>query len=430
MTFPARLLEHILPPRTEFNTRIPATLVDRLLQLDADQIRHLWDPWKCQIDELPYLAWALSVDIWDTTWPEAKKRAVVASAFSDHKIKGTLGGIEKYLGYRDTAIDKAIVPPERCYGIIGLTDAQRAAYIASLPQIRIYPFLVLRDTPPKRAFMTGPAGFRTFYRADPGVGSDNAPPAFMQVSEGRNLYGRRATIQTPDGVEADVTLNDVTFNGQNTAEQVLVQFGESKRLFMNHGFFGKGFMQKSRAGSNIATVSLSQDAPSQFAALSGATVQDVRPQRVFQLRAAPKGRFFLGRDFLGASAPHMLQTDAPRQIYDQFALIDGENTPKLNKGRSFMGYARFGIAPYTAELRIEVPMNRPRWRLGVGRGQFLTGFMKQTDLTPLDNALTAIGQSRALSDTILVDTEIYRTVQLGDGLKLGSFKLGQQMRRT
>lgn len=430
MTFPARLLEHIVPPRTPFNTRIPATLVDRLLSLDSDQIRHLWDPWTCQIEELPYLAWALSVDIWDVDWPEAKKRLVVANAFSDHKRKGTLYAIEQYLGYRGASIDKAIVPPERCYGIIGLTDAQRAAYIASLPQIRIYPFLTLRTTPPKRAFMTGPVGYRTFYRTDPGLESNNAPPAFMQDSAGPQLYGRRATIQTPDGTETDVTLNDVTFNGQNTAEQILVQFGKSSRLFEGHGFFGNGFMQKSRASTNIATVQLSDDAPSQFAALSGATVQNVRPQRTYEIRQAPVGRFFMGRDFLGASKPHMLATNGPREIYDQFALIDDQNTPKLNKGRSFMGHARFGIAPYTAELRIEIPMNRPRWRMGVGRGQFLTGFIKQTDFTALDDALTAIGQAKSLRDTVLVDTEIYHTVQLGTGLKLGSFKLGQQIRRT
>ncbi|MCF1457744.1 MAG: phage tail protein I, partial [Shewanella sp.] len=45
-------------------------------------IATLWDPWACPLDALPWLAWALSVDRWRTSWGENTKRQVVASSLS------------------------------------------------------------------------------------------------------------------------------------------------------------------------------------------------------------------------------------------------------------------------------------------------------------------------------------------------------------
>ena len=52
-------------------------------------LRPLWNPDTCPVDLLPWLAWALSVDVWVPTWPEATKRAVVRNAVSTSRRKGT-----------------------------------------------------------------------------------------------------------------------------------------------------------------------------------------------------------------------------------------------------------------------------------------------------------------------------------------------------
>ncbi|WP_448309536.1 phage tail protein I [Pantoea sp. PGP6] len=65
-------------------------------------LRRLWNPWDCPVELLPYLAWAWSVDRWDTAWPESTKRAVVAASEYVHKHKGTIGSIRRVvepLGY-------------------------------------------------------------------------------------------------------------------------------------------------------------------------------------------------------------------------------------------------------------------------------------------------------------------------------------------
>ena len=57
----------------------------------------LWDPATCPLAVLPWLAWAFSVDVWDPTWPEATKRAVVAASLPVHRRKGTRAALERAL---------------------------------------------------------------------------------------------------------------------------------------------------------------------------------------------------------------------------------------------------------------------------------------------------------------------------------------------
>lgn len=418
------ILDGVMPKNATLWERVLGKNVDRLLELDADRIRHLWDPWKCDIDDLPYLAWALSVDIWDVDWPEAKKRAVTANAIRDHRRKGTLGGIETYLGYRDTIIRKAVQPPAKPFAVQGIKPGEREAWIAHLPQIRIYPYLTEREAPAHRGFLNGPGGHRSFL----GKGGERS---FVQASKGPSLYGRRATFQQEGSEEVEAQVEEQAVYGQAPSEVVRIGFGQSRRAFFGKTSMGHGFMQKSRASQRVVNVRLSPDAGSQFLASSGLQLQDVSPTRVNQIRVAPKPRAFMGRDFFGAKTPRMLTTQAPRLIYDRFALIvPGVDAP-IHHGHSFMGFARFGIEPFTAELRIELPMKRPTWRAGVGRRGFMSGFLKKADMTPLTNAREAIGQARGLTDTVLIDPENYRVVRLGDKPKLGSFKLGEiKPRRT
>jgi len=65
-------------------------------------LRQLWNPDTCPMPLLPYLAWAFSVDRWDTTWSDATKRGVVRSAFYVHQKKGTISALRRVvepLGY-------------------------------------------------------------------------------------------------------------------------------------------------------------------------------------------------------------------------------------------------------------------------------------------------------------------------------------------
>jgi len=65
-------------------------------------LRQLWNAQTCPVALLPYLAWAWSVDRWDSGWNEATKRSVVAASEYVHRHKGTIGSLRRIvepLGY-------------------------------------------------------------------------------------------------------------------------------------------------------------------------------------------------------------------------------------------------------------------------------------------------------------------------------------------
>ncbi len=65
-------------------------------------LRTLYNPDLCPLPLLPYLAWAFSVDRWDSKWPEAAKRTAIRSAYYIHSRKGTIGSLRRVvepLGY-------------------------------------------------------------------------------------------------------------------------------------------------------------------------------------------------------------------------------------------------------------------------------------------------------------------------------------------
>ncbi|MDH7641158.1 phage tail protein I [Sphingomonas oryzagri] len=60
-------------------------------------LRELWNPATMPIELLPWLAWALNVDRWDTDWTEAAKRQAVADAIPLQRKKGTVASVEAVL---------------------------------------------------------------------------------------------------------------------------------------------------------------------------------------------------------------------------------------------------------------------------------------------------------------------------------------------
>lgn len=65
-------------------------------------IRDLINPDRCPVALLPFLAWAVSVDRWDSRWSETAKRGAIRSSYYIHSRKGTIGALRRVvepLGY-------------------------------------------------------------------------------------------------------------------------------------------------------------------------------------------------------------------------------------------------------------------------------------------------------------------------------------------
>lgn len=52
-------------------------------------IRDTWNPDTCPPHLLAWLAWTLSVEVWDTAWEDFRKRAVIKAAVETARTKGT-----------------------------------------------------------------------------------------------------------------------------------------------------------------------------------------------------------------------------------------------------------------------------------------------------------------------------------------------------
>jgi phage tail P2-like protein len=98
--------DDLLPPNATSQERDISLAVNRLPDVP---IKTLWSPATCPEAQLPWLAWALSVDDWDATWPVETKREVVAASIDQHRKKGTVGALRRALqrlGY-EVEIDEA-----------------------------------------------------------------------------------------------------------------------------------------------------------------------------------------------------------------------------------------------------------------------------------------------------------------------------------
>jgi phage tail P2-like protein len=85
-------MNSLLPPNaTPQETAIEAATA-RIAEVPVPNAT-LWTPATCPAALLPWLAWALSVDEWDGTWPEARQRAVIAASIGVHRRKGTRGAV-------------------------------------------------------------------------------------------------------------------------------------------------------------------------------------------------------------------------------------------------------------------------------------------------------------------------------------------------
>lgn len=56
-------------------------------------VREVWNPDTSPADLLPWLARAVSIDVWDPEWTTEQKRAAIKASLGVHRKKGTIGAV-------------------------------------------------------------------------------------------------------------------------------------------------------------------------------------------------------------------------------------------------------------------------------------------------------------------------------------------------
>lgn len=123
---------------------INATPIERAIEQatvpsdNADAIRPAYRPGAIPETTLPWLAWAFDVPLWPSD--QAERRGIVADSWRLHRLRGTMGGLKAIAKYAGGEVVKAITPPAKSYVSPVLTRAERNAFVARYPQLRIYRF--------------------------------------------------------------------------------------------------------------------------------------------------------------------------------------------------------------------------------------------------------------------------------------------------
>lgn len=100
--------ETLLPPNATAAEHRLEQATARLGELTTP-LRDLWNADTCPSHLLPWLAWALQVDIWDNSWSDDAQRAVIRGAITVHRRKGTPWAIKRALanaGYGDAILSE------------------------------------------------------------------------------------------------------------------------------------------------------------------------------------------------------------------------------------------------------------------------------------------------------------------------------------
>ena len=435
------MTEHLLPPNaTALEKGLAAPLgrlsaipvpIDQLLRADA-----------CPAPLLPWLAWALSVDLWDEAWPEVKKRAIIAESFALHRKKGTIHAIDRYLAYAGAELKRAITPPDKAFAGATMTAAERAEWLARFPQIRIFSF---RDR--------GQATFGAFTR-----GAWKLPKTFLAArvvfpyqTDAGERWGRRAFLwdkgshHLATGLETPLRWlerTSVTRTGIATRyEQVLIPGTAVKTLFLGKMVAGNAgrrdgrcFPLLSAAGARIVSLAIQSEYAAdedvlipRFAVPSGLTPITAFPEKVAERGTARRGVEVFGgaagrwldpatgerKRVPGFIKGYLPPSSAPFRLYDRFHLHDPARLPQARRATSFLGAMRLGMLAFHAQLDVAITGRRSVYHAG----RFVWGHLVAADQRPLLDARTAVNRAKAARDKVLINTSLHRPLSTRDGVR-------------
>ena len=172
-------------------------------------LRDLWNPATCPVALLPFLAWGVSIDFWDTNWTEQEKRDAVAGAIDAQRRKGTRASLREVLDRFDPLIglvewfeDRSTLEPHTfrlelpgpAESAVDYDEALIAALlrdIAAVKPLRSHMLAVHRLRAQAQVGLLGAASAGNFIRldaaADKASASDPVWSTYLQTEKGEPL---------------------------------------------------------------------------------------------------------------------------------------------------------------------------------------------------------------------------------------------------
>ena len=415
-----KLTTSILPPEnsTPWELAVEQTSGERWEALDIDVINRARDPWTCPEHLLPQLAYQRSVDIWDESWPVEKKRQVIADAPEDHPLKTTEEGIARYVRHAGGTVERVITVPQGLFAVEGWTDAERAAFLAQLDQVRIhrfYPVDVKED-----GLFAGDSFFdEDFYNSEPSW----------------HGYRKHAVLHRAGGevVDLDITWQQqIDAAGVSTEIETIILPGEPDAgLYAGADFFDLDFLDVERVGDRLIQISTPGAYGYSYGRLQFGIVfprgldVGVEPELIFETAPNKNCGTFAGDDFYDDG--FWMPDDSWQQVYERYYLNNpAANIDPIQTGGCYFDDAWYGWEDFTALITVELVGKQAEF----GADEFWdVGFFLPPETEAFWKLADAIQASKALSDKTLLTTTTHRWPRLGDRLPLdGSWSLGEMIK--
>lgn len=375
--------EHLQPRNA---TMLVKTLASAGKRMDAIpvEIDKLKDPLAIPRQFLPHIAFEYSTDVWSAKrWPEQRRRAVADAAILLHRLKGTAYALKEYARYADAKVISIEKPPMGVFSGPSLTVAQREAWLANLPQIRLWAFREATTAPQWKAFLgsnkVGHLRSVMFCLGGP------APTPSTAITR----LGRRAKWVV-GGSETDTTVANV---GSNYQLRLSGKAGD--RVFSGDPSGAAEYFIPSDAWKRLVSIAPKARLPWRSAVTPSLQAVTSEPERVVVPGTAGNSVFCDEPCGMGFFVP----TSAPMRIYERYPVLGPDTTPRRPTCQ-FMGEGRYGFPAHTAHVRVSLPGKRSEVAAGEGITALRKRYWIPHDPQPLIDLCLAASAAKRLSDKV------------------------------
>jgi hypothetical protein len=387
-------------------------LAKALARLSAVPVPITADPQSMSAATLAHAAWGYSVDVWNEAWSAQTKRNVVAGSIRFHARKGTLAALRQAAEMAGGVLESAVVPPSKTFLAPNRTEAERMAFYARHPQLRIY----WHRNRGKRAGATVGRFF-----LDTPLSCPRRSDAVLRVGPRAYVWDR--------GVETPVTTIDraPVSRTVSATDDIEVRLpGTSGRRTFCGGF--PRFAVPSTAAARLYTLQTVRSLTiTGEEILRRSASPSLRPMTVAMEPVSEPGQkrgLFPGD--IPALSRFLVESTARERVYNRLYLHDPSRTPEARGRSTHLGAMRLSFPPFHAELLVNIEGRHHPLRFL----RFMRGFMGGNGDGSAQRVIDALRDAKAARDKILVRFGITRPVLAGPQWKSGEVTAGEWRRRT
>ena len=403
----------LLPPEASPRELAISEAVAAWLTIPVELLDTIWDPRTCPEAWLPYLAWAVGLPLWSAAWDAPKRRSVVAAWIAISRIRGTRDAFAACLDIVDAKLVDWLVPPAICAPRPARTQAERDAYKAQFPEVRVYPFAgqavrrgVLVPGRPwgrrLRFLQPSTADARAAYRAEYRDG-DVVKPITVRFA----------------ATAGDIASGDFELRAPSVGVRRLVPgrpWGGATR-----------FALPSTAAARVYRYNEGTARPDLL--WPSATPIDTVPDKVAAPHVLP-GRLVVGRPW-GGSRRVPRPSVASQFVYDSVRLFVPDRpvvNAKARRGGWILGRTQLGQPRFRIDVAVDTTYRRPGRRFMPG--QVLRGVTAPHDGSRTAEVCAALRAAKLGRDKVMLRTGLYRPVEPQDQLLPNAALLPGQIIRT